>query len=165
MIPPFKLYFYPFLLCLSNGNEEKLITIAQFIANYYEISGKDLKEKTKAGSTSKHKSRVNFCATYLKRLGYVKSRPIGMYTITEKGLIVLEEKGDKLTRDDLRILPEYIDMQINKSNPEMVYVKEHFNKKGKYVPSYWCNINALSKTSKIQAIKDTEEKNREDANT
>ena len=52
----------------------------------------------------------------------------------------------------------YIDMQINKNNPDMVYVKEHYNKKGKFVPAYWCNVNSLSPSSRLQAIKDTEDR-------
>ena len=119
MIPPFKLYFYPFLLCISNRKEKKLFLIAKEIADFFNLSSDDLKEMTKQRSSSKHQSRVNYCATYLKKLGLVTSKPKGIYTITDKGLMMLEKKGDKLTRDDLKVLPEYINMQINKDNPDV----------------------------------------------
>ena len=60
---------------------------------------------TKQGKSSKHISRVNYCASYLKRLGLVDNKPVGVYTITPKGKKIFLEKGDKLTRDDLKALP------------------------------------------------------------
>lgn len=158
MIPPFKLYFYPFLLCLSNKKEVRLGVISLFVAQYFKLDKNDLSEMTKKGSSTKHLSRMNYCASYLKKLGLVKSNKTGIYSITNKGMSILIEKGDKLTRDDFKTLPEYINMQINLDNPDAVYIKEHYNKKGRLIPAYWCNINNISKDDREQVIKDTKEK-------
>ena len=116
MVPPFKLYFYPFLLCLSQRGYVKLSDISLFIIEYFKLDDTDLSEMTKKGSNLKHISRVNYCASYLKKLNLVESKIKGVYYITPKGKIILKERGESFTRDDLRMLPEYIDMQVNKEN-------------------------------------------------
>lgn len=155
MIPAFKLYFYPFLLCLNDDEEKTLTRIAMFIADYFHLSNKDLNERTKRNSNTKHMSRVNYCASYLKRLDLVSSEKRGFYYITEKGKALLNQKGDSLTRDDLRFLPEYASMQNKRFSPDMVYVKEHYSKDGKIIPGYWCNIKNISKKNREKAITDT----------
>ena len=62
------------------------------------------------------------------RLGLVDNKPVGVYTITPKGKKIFLEKGDKLTRDDLKALPEYIEMQVNKENENMVFVDNAHNR-------------------------------------
>lgn len=164
MIPPFKKYFYPFLLCLNDGSEKKLATIAAFVANYFNLDIWDLQELTKKGSNTKHMSRINYCATYLKRLDLVTSRPKGIYKITQKGKEIIEQKGDALSRDHLKTLPEYIEMQRNATNSEIVYIKEHYNKYGKLVPAYWCNIKNVSPCMREKVIRDTKEEHRKHNN-
>lgn len=147
MVPPFKLYFYPFLLCLSQRGYVKLSDISLFIIEYFKLDDTDLSEMTKKGSNLKHISRVNYCASYLKKLNLVESKIKGVYYITPKGKIILKERGESFTRDDLRMLPEYIDMQVNKENKNMVFVDSHYNRMGKFIPSYWCDKKNLSKTT------------------
>ena len=144
MVPGFKLYFYPFLLCLLQNEKARLSDISLFIIKYFDLKESDLAEMTKQGKTSKHISRVNYCASYLKRLGLVENIRIGIYAITQKGKDILIEKGEKLTRDDLRVLPEYIEMQVNRKNDNMVFVEGHYNRIGKFIPGYWCDKKCLS---------------------
>ena len=144
MTPGFKLYFYPFLLCLTQNEKVRLSDISLFIIKYFDLSDSDLSEMTKQGKSSKHISRVNYCASYLKRLGLVDNKPVGVYTSTPKGKKIFLEKGDKLTRDDLKALPEYIEMQVNKENENMVFVEGHYNRMGKFIAGYWCDKKNLS---------------------
>ena len=155
MIPAFKLYFYPFLLCLNDDVEKTLARIAMFIADYFCLNEQDLCERTKRNSNTKHMSRINYCASYLKRLELVSSKSKGKYSITDKGKALLEKKGDSLTRDDLRFFPEYASMQNKRTSLDMVYVKEHYSKEGKIIPGYWCNIKNISKKNREKAITDT----------
>lgn len=92
MTPGFKLYFYPFLLCLTQNEKVRLSDISLFIIKYFDLSDSDLSEMTKQGKSSKHISRVNYCASYLKRLGLVDNKPVGVYTITPKGKKIFLEK-------------------------------------------------------------------------
>ena len=147
MVPPFKKYFYPFLLCLSQQEHIKLSDISLFVIRYFNLDSTDLSEMTKNGNSPKHISRINYCASYLKKLKLIENKVKGVYCITSKGKKILEEKGENLTRDDLRLLPEYINMQVNKENKNMVFVDSHYNRMGKFIPSYWCDKKNLSETT------------------
>lgn len=157
MIPPFKLYFYPFLQCLSDEEERKLSSIAEFIADYFDMDEEDVSELTKHGSNTKHMSRVNYCATYLKKVGFVRSSMVGRYEILPEGLKILKEKGKDLTRDDLKVLPSYRNMQTKNADGKKVFIKSHYTKSGKFIPSYWSDIKNVRLSDREQVLKDTEE--------
>lgn len=138
------------------------------------MSENDLKEYTKSGRVTKHNSRVNYCASYLKKMGLVETFSVGAYQITPKGKCVLEKYGKDLTLDSLRELPEFIITQANPENRDLVYVKPH--KRGsKIIGPYICNKKLLNEknpnveSGKIETIrtaladreKDIEERQRE----
>ena len=105
MIPPFKYYFYPFLHSLSIKGCSRLADLSSYIAEELKLSADDMKERTKGGSITKHTSRINYCASYLKKMGLVSVSSPGAYSISNKGLEVLEKFGERLTLTDLRNLP------------------------------------------------------------
>ncbi len=84
------------------------------------MSNEDYNEYTKSGRVTKHFSRVNYCASYLKKMGLVEAFSVGSYKITTKGLEVLEKYGEDLTLDNLRELPEFIATQVNSENTNVV---------------------------------------------
>lgn len=144
MIPKFKYYFYPFLSNLEKRDTCRLFDLARYISQDLKLTGNDLSEYTKSGRVTKHSSRVNYCASYLKRMGLVEAFSVGAYKITERGREILEKYGKGLTLDSLRELPEYIATQINADNTDVVYVKPH--KRGnKMIGPYICNKNLLKK--------------------
>ena len=143
MIPPFKYYFYPFLNILKKKGCCRLFDLIGYIAKELNLSNDDLKELTKGGSITKHNSRVNYCAAYLKRMGFVSSDSPGAYRITDRGILILKEYGAELTLTDLRNLPEFVATQVNANNSDVVFVKAHTTKSGKIVNAYICNKNLL----------------------
>lgn len=144
MVPPFKYYFYPFLACLNEKGEVRLNVLTGLIAEYLELSSEDLRDLTKSGRVTKHYSRVNYCASYLKKMGLVSSSSPSLYVITQKGIELLNKFGKDLTLTSLRDLPEYISTQINATNRNVVYVKPH-TRNGRKINGYFCNINDLRK--------------------
>ncbi len=150
MIPKFKFYFFPFLDNLSRRGNCRLYDLSQYIGTDLDLSDEDLCECTKGGRLTKHNSRVNYCASYLKKMGLVEAFSMGAYKITAKGLSVLEKYGKELTLDSLRELPEFIATQVNPKNSNVVYVKPH--KRGdKTINPYICNKKSLkSKNPNIE---------------
>lgn len=142
MIPPFKFYFYPFLNILYQKGCCRLYDLSNYIANFLKLTREDRQELTKSGKVKKHTSRVNYCASYLKRMKLVESVSAGAYIITKRGEEVLKEYGAKMTLSDLRNLPEYIATQINATNDDFVYVKPHI-RGGKKISAYVCNKKSL----------------------
>ena len=118
MIPLFKYYFYPFLSNLKERGSCRLYDLGNFIAQDLKMNQNDKVELTKGGKITKHQSRLNYCASYLKKMKLVETFSSGSYSITKRGEEVLEEFGNKLTLDDL------IDAYKNK----LIYIEEY--KKG-----------------------------------
>lgn len=142
MIPKFKYYFYPFLDNLSKKGNCRLYDLSRYIGVDMKLTHQDLNERTKSGRVTKHSSRVNYCASYLKRMGLVEAFSMGSYNITAKGISVLEKYGNELTLDSLRELPEFVATQVNPKNADIVYVKPH--KRGsKTINPYVCNKKLL----------------------
>lgn len=142
MIPKFKYYFHPFLENLSNKGPCRLYDLARYISIDLKLTHTDLTEYTKGGKVTKHSSRVNYCASYLKKMGLVEAFSVGSYKITQRGKEVLDKYGKSLTLEQLRELPEFIATQINAENTDVVYVKSH--KRGnKVIGPYICNKKLL----------------------
>ena len=143
MIPKFKYYFFPFLNNLFQRGNCRLYDLSRYIGIDLHLSEKDLKECTKSGRITKRSSRVNYCASYLKKMGLVETFSIGSYKITNKGEDVLEKYGQNLTLDSLRELPEFVATQANLENTDLVYVKPH--KRGsKNIGPYICSKKLLN---------------------
>lgn len=143
MIPKFKFYFFPFLKNLSQRGNCRLYDLSRYIGIDLKLTEGDLKENTKSGRITKHSSRVNYCASYLKKMGLVETFSVGSYQITEKGEMVLQKYGERLTLDSLRELPEFIATQVSSENIDLVYVKPH--KRGsKIIGPYVCNKKLLN---------------------
>ena len=140
MIPSFKYYFYPFLNNLETRGGCRLYDIGRFVAKDLGLTPSDMKERTKGGKTTKHQSRLNYCASYLKKMKLVETFSSGSYIITSRGKDVLKEFGANLTLDDLRNLPEFIATQINATNDDFVYVKPHI-RGGKKISAYVARKN------------------------
>lgn len=143
MIPKFKYYFFPFLKNLESRETCRLYDLSRYIGKDLNLKEIDMSETTKGGKQTKHSSRVNYCASYLKRMGLVKAYSIGSYIITQRGKDVLKQYGKNLTLESLRELPEFIATQINANNTDVVYVKSH--KRGdKIISPYVCKKKFLN---------------------
>lgn len=135
MIPRFKFYFYPFLYNLEKRGCCRLYDLGNYIAKYLKLTHEDINVRTKGGRTTQHLSRLNYCASYLKKMKLVESLSPGAYKITPRGREVLAEFGADLTLDDLRNIPEYLATQINATNDSFVYIKPHV-RGGKKISAY-----------------------------
>lgn len=144
MIPLFKYYFYPFLSNLKERGSCRLYDLGNFIAQDLKMNQNDKVELTKGGKITKHQSRLNYCASYLKKMKLVETFSSGSYSITKRGEEVLEEFGNKLTLDDLRNLPEFLSTQISATNDDYVYVRAH-TRGGKIINPYIANKKNLKK--------------------
>ena len=145
MIPPFTLYFYPFLKTLFDKGSCQLSDISMSVAKQLHITDADLQEMTKGGKQTKHSSRIYYCSSYLKKMGLVDAFSIGCYRITERGKDILVQYGENLDLNKLRELPEFVSTQVGKTNnANLVLVKAH--KRGdKIIAPYICNSKNLKK--------------------
>lgn len=151
MLPKFKDYFYPFLVTIQDENNHTLTNIRMGISHIMKLSPEDLKEKTRGGRY-KHNDRVKWAATYLKVVGLIISVDKGVYKITEKGINVLHQYGEKFSLDIIRDMKEYrqYSRRANPSNSH--WVEGHYRYDDTYVPGYYSNFKAQG-LRKINIIK------------
>lgn len=145
MIPPFSDYFYPFLLIVKKNKEIKLSSVASGIAAHFNLTGDDVKVRTQGGRTTKHESRVNYCASYLKKMGLVTSSGYGVYNITNQGIDVLNKFGRKLSFSDLKTLPGYINVIASRNKGKDVVLIEAHTRNGSFVPPYFISKDKIGK--------------------
>ncbi len=168
MIPKFTFYFYPFLKNLNLRGACRLFDLCKYVGEDLNLTAVDLNERTKGGNVTKHNSRMNYCASYLKRMRLVENFSTGSYRITEEGRRVLEKFGKKLTLAQLRELPEFIATQINVNNTDVVYVKPHM-RGNKYIAPYICSKKVLNSKNKnieqnvIESFRVSRNKDNEDS--
>ncbi len=144
MIPKFSSYFYPFLKNLNKDELSSLSDLSKLVSKDLHLTESDLKEMTRGGAQTKHKSNLNYCAAYLKKMKLVEAPKNGKYRITPEGLNVLAKYGEKLNLSSLRELPEYVLTQYNPNNKDMVVIKAHM-KGGKMIGAYTCRKDSVSK--------------------
>ena len=146
MIPKFSSYFLPFMKNLHEKDVCSIGALSKMVSADLHLSEEDLNEKTRGGSITKHKSNMNYCSAYLKKMGLIVKTGFGVYKITQRGIDVLDKYGEKLNLSTLRELPEYLNTQYNPNNKDVVMVMPH--KKGdKMVGAYCCRKKLISKNN------------------
>lgn len=146
MIPKFSSYFLPFLKNLQKKDVCSLGALSKMVSMDLHLSEEDLNERTRGGSITKHKSNINYCVAYLKKMGLIEKANFGVYKITQRGNDVLNTYGDKFNLSTLRELPEYLNTQYNPNNKDVVMIMPH--KRGdKMVGAYCCSKKLISKNN------------------
>lgn len=146
MVPKFSSYFYPFLKNLKEDEVCSLSVLSKLISTDFHLTETDLKEMTRGGAQTKHKSNLNYCAAYLKKMGLVETPKTGKYMVTPKGLQVLDKYGENLNLSTLRELPEFVLTQYNPNNKDMVVIKAHKNG-DRMIGTYTCRKDSVSKSN------------------
>ena len=135
MIPSFKEYFYPFMLFLKDGELHKITDIRNYIANFFELSEKDLKEQTKGGNL-RHNDRVAWTASYLKKMNLILLIPNKGYMITSDGENLFYKHGKEFSLNIVRDLDGFHKTQKKSGESKGFWIPGHYTATGKYVPGY-----------------------------
>lgn len=134
MIPSFKEYFYPFMLCLFDGKIYKMFEIRDYIANYFSLTEADVLQKTKGGHF-RHADRVSWTATYLKKLNLITLTKNVGYQITDEGKTLFNEHKNDFSLNTIRDLEGFLRLQ-QKEDTRGYWVPGHWTSTGRYVAGY-----------------------------
>lgn len=111
MIPEFKSFFNPTLEFFNDGDTHAKKEVSLFNAKYFDLSEDDLKETTSKGSSLKYKNRSEWAVTYLYHAGLLERKKRGMYTITDEGKKILNQKSTI----DIKFLEQYESFRLYKN--------------------------------------------------
>ncbi|WP_251460399.1 restriction endonuclease [Weizmannia agrestimuris] len=115
-IPDYQSFMLPFLKILGDRNEHTLQEIYIKLADYFKLTESDRKEYLPSGKQLKYKNRIGWARTYLKKSGLLDQVGRGIFTITERGLNVLNENPEKIDVKFLEQFNEFLKFQGNKNS-------------------------------------------------
>ena len=104
-VPIFEDFFYPFLLSVEK-KEMTLKEIRNEIIDHFHLTDEDCAQKTRSGTSTQLKDRLNWTRQYLRRALFIEMPSKGVYRITERGRDYLSNHSD-LRKDDLLDYPEF----------------------------------------------------------
>ena len=72
MVPIFEDFFFPCLLCLSDGKIHTQATLREYIVNYFHLSEEDKNIMTKSGKRTQLYDKVQWTTSYFKVAKFIE---------------------------------------------------------------------------------------------
>jgi restriction system protein len=96
-IPDFQSCMLPILKLLSDRNERSLSEFVEMIEKEFDLTDEEKAVRNDSGQRTIY-NRTAWACTYLKRYGLLQSPKRGSYTITDKGIEILNTSPSKITK-------------------------------------------------------------------
>lgn len=155
-VPDYQSIMLPLLKAVSNGKEFKFREIVELLAQSFELTEAERRERLPSGTQWLFDNRVGWANTYLKKSGLLQSEKRGFVQITELGLQVLRSKPQIINASYLR--------QFDSFNQFVGYTqtnKEHEAEKDIETPQtpeeelegIWTNLNRTLAAELLQKVK------------
>ncbi|WP_347566380.1 restriction endonuclease [Scytonema sp. UIC 10036] len=125
MIPDYQDLMLPLLKILRDKQEHSLSEAIETLANEFQLTEQEKKELLPSGKQARFDNRVGWARTYLKKAGSLESTGRGKFCITERGLEILANNPEKITKKLLEQFPEFL--EFKNSLPLSPLVKETEN--------------------------------------
>src|SRR5215831_8679649 len=100
-VPDYQSLMLPLLLLAADGNEHTLNEVIEILAQQCNLSDQDRKELLPSGRQRKFDNRVHWARTYLVKAQLLSSTGRSRFSITERGLKVVQNPPSKI---DVRFL-------------------------------------------------------------
>ncbi|MUG98676.1 restriction endonuclease [Scytonema sp. UIC 10036] len=125
VIPDYQDLMLPLLKILRDKQEHSLSEAIETLANEFQLTEQEKKELLPSGKQARFDNRVGWARTYLKKAGSLESTGRGKFCITERGLEILANNPEKITKKLLEQFPEFL--EFKNSLPLSPLVKETEN--------------------------------------
>lgn len=103
-IPDYQSVMLPLLKYAGDGNEHRIRDAVEQLAKEFGLSEEERKELLPSGQQAIFKNRVGWASTYLKKAGLLDSGKKGYFSITQRGLDILEKNPPSI---DVNFLKRY----------------------------------------------------------
>ena len=110
-VPPFHVYFLPILLELDKKTQLSKRELFLLMKERLNLTNEDLLERTRGGKDTRHRNRVSWATTYLKKSGLIISTARSVFSITDIGRKLASEKRSSLSKKDLAEFQSFVDFQ------------------------------------------------------
>lgn len=113
MMPDYQSIMLPLLKYADDRKEHHIRDAIEKLENEFNLTEEDKKKLLQSGQQTVFDNRVGWAKTYLKKAGLLKSTRRGYFSITNRGIKVLEDP------------PKYIDIKYLKQFPEFIKFIEY----------------------------------------
>lgn len=118
-IPDYQSIMLPLLQFLADKKEHSLRETIEHLELKFRLSDDEKKQLLPSGNQPIFENRVGWARTYLKKALLLEPVRRGFFQITEKGLVVLLKKPERIDASFLRQFPEFREFQnIRKEEKE-----------------------------------------------
>lgn len=117
-IPDFQSVFFPLLKACADGQEHTKQELLPLLAKQFGLTEAELSIKLASGKQGMFDNRVSWAKSYLKQAGLLENLRRGVFSITARGLQVLDENPQPLNVRYLKRFPEFVVFNAAKPKDE-----------------------------------------------
>lgn len=122
-IPDFQSIFLPLLKACEDGREHTKQELLPLLAKQFGLTEAALSVKLASGKQGMFDNRVGWAKSYLKQAGLLEIVRRGVFRITERGLLVVNDNPQPLNVRYLKRYPEFVVFNTGKPKDESKFVE------------------------------------------
>jgi len=115
-IPNYQTIMLPLLQYVSDNQEHRITDATEYLSKKFNLSEGELRELLPSGIPI-FTSRISWAKTYLKQAGILEQPKRGVFTITDRGLTLLQEKPPLI---NVKLLEQYEEFRAFRSRKSHV---------------------------------------------
>lgn len=115
-IPDYQTIMLPLLQYVSDNQEHRITDATEYLSKKFNLSEGELRELLPSGIPI-FTSRISWAKTYLKQAGILEQPKRGVFTITDRGLTLLQEKPPLI---NVKLLEQYEEFRAFRSRKSHV---------------------------------------------
>jgi len=115
-IPDYQAIMLPLLQYVSDNQEHRITDATEYLSKKFNLSEGELRELLPSGIPI-FTSRISWAKTYLKQAGILEQPKRGVFTITDRGLTLLQEKPPLI---NVKLLEQYEEFRAFRSRKSHV---------------------------------------------
>ncbi len=110
-IPDFQSIMRPLLAEYADGEEQRIVVARERLADEFGLTAAEREERLPSGVAKKFPNRVGWAVTYLFGTGLLDRPRRGVYRMTARGRMILDQNPERIDLSVLSQFPELAEMR------------------------------------------------------
>jgi restriction system protein len=126
-IPDYQTLMLPFLRIAGDGEEHRFRDAVESLAEEFSITDEERNVMLPSGTAPLFDNRVGWARTYLKQAALIESRKRGVFSISDRGKVLLAKNPLRIDNSTLEQYREYLDFKMRRGEPRETSKPEALN--------------------------------------
>lgn len=119
MVPKFEEFFFPCLLCLSDGNIYTQELLRTYVIDYFKLTPEEANTLIKSGKKTQVSDKVSWTVSYFLQAGLIDAPKRGTYKINDFGKEFLSKHQEGFNKKDLLQIPSFANFVTRKTDKQI----------------------------------------------